>query len=132
MSVEATTIANFAPWGNAQLTFTVGTGLTTTDAVTGNKKQSSLELDYLAHIKLSRPDYKSERGIDTTTYSCEGRLLSPIKLDSRITNGSLAVAVINGYQGRFELKYDLSMVQELYSEIRQTIQGTFYVTGGAG
>lgn len=132
MSVDATTIANFAPWGNAQLTFTVGTGLTTTDAVTGNKKQSSTELDYLAHIKLSRPDYKSERGIDITTYSCEGRLLSPDALDARITNGSQAVAVINGYNGRFELRYDLSTVKEVYGEIRQAFQGTFYVTGGPG
>lgn len=130
MTIPASTVAAYAPLGNAQLAFKVGTGLTTTDAATGNATQSSEVVEYLATLLLQAPSWKPESGVDNTTYVCRGRLLSPSMLDPRITNGSQAEAVINGYRGRFELVFDLAMDAPAYRDLRQTIQGTFRVIGG--
>lgn len=131
MSVSAATIASYAPWGNAQLVFQVGTANETVDPSTGNVTARQIELSYLAALSIQAPTWKSESGIDTTTYQCRGRLLSPPKLDPRITNGSQAVAIINGYRGRFELIVGLNMDSPAYRDIRQEIEGTFRVIGGA-
>lgn len=130
MAIPATTIANYAPWGNAQLAFEVGTGFATTDPATGNAIQATEVLEYLAALSLQGPSWKPEAGVDTTTYSCRGRLLVPATLDPRITNGSQADCVINGYRGRFELVFDLSQVRGSYRDLRQTIEGIFRVVGG--
>jgi hypothetical protein len=130
MAISTSTIASYAPWGNAQLAFEVATGLTTTDPTTGNATQSTVIVEYLAALSLQPPRWTGEAGIDTTTYSCEGRLLSPSVLDPRITNGSQAVATINGYRGRFELTYSLNMDQAAYRDIRQSLSGIFRVVGG--
>lgn len=123
-------VAAYAPWGNAQLTFTVSGNTVTTDAATGNPVASLETLEYLAAVKISAPDWTSEPGVDTTLYRCNGRLLFPAVLDERITNGSKASAVINGLTGRFELVFDLAMDSEVYPAIRQSISGTFRVLGG--
>ena len=104
-----------------------------TDPTTGNtittlRNQQTIE--YLAAINLQQPNWKGEAGVDNTTYTCEGRLLTPATLDTRITNGCQADAVINGYRGRFELVFNLSMDRNHYSDLRQSIQGTFRVVGG--
>ena len=130
MAISASTISNYAPWGNAQLAFEVGTGFATTDATTGNATQATETLEYLAALSLQAPTWKPEAGVDTTTYSCRGRLLSPSTLDPRITNGAQADCVINGYQGRLELVFDLAMDSVHRRDLRQTIQGTFRVVGG--
>lgn len=130
MAISATTIAAYAPWGNAQLAFEVGTGFATTDPATGNATQSTEIVEYLAALTLQDPSWTPEGGADNTTYSCRGRLLSPAILDPRITNGSQAEAVINGYRGRFELVFDLAMKRSGYRDLRQTIEGTFRVIGG--
>ncbi len=130
MAISTSTIASYAPWGNAQLAFEVATGLTTTDPTTGNATQSTEVVEYLAALSLQPPRWTGEAGIDTTVYACEGRLLSPAVLDPRITNGSQAVATINGYRGRFELTYSLNMDQAAYRDIRQTLSGIFRVVGG--
>jgi hypothetical protein len=130
MAISTSTIASYAPWGNAQLAFEVATGLTTTDPTTGNATQSTEVVEYLAALSLQPPRWTGEAGIDTTVYACEGRLLSPSVLDLRITNGSQAVATINGYRGRFELTYSLNMDQAAYRDIRQTLSGIFRVVGG--
>ena len=133
MSVSAATIAQYAPHGNAQLTFTVNQEAYTTDPATGNTItaiKNTESIDYLAAINLQQPQWKGEAGVDNTAYICEGRLLTPATLDTRITNGSQADAVINGYRGRFELIFNLSMDRNHYSDLRQTIQGTFRVIGG--
>ncbi len=130
MAISTSTIASYAPWGNAQLAFEVATGLTTTDPTTGNATQSTEVVEYLAALSLQPPRLAGEAGIDTTVYACEGRLLSPSVLDPRITNGSQAVATINGYRGRFELTYSLNMDQAAYRDIRQTLSGIFRVVGG--
>lgn len=123
-------IAAYAPHGNAQLTFTVSGGTVTTDPTTGNPIASVETLDYLAAVKLSGPNWQKVEGADTTIYRCTGRLLFPAVLDPRITNGSKAAAVINGYVGRFELTFDLDMDDTVYSTVRQSITGTFRVVGG--
>ena len=133
MSIPAATVAQYAPHGNAQLAFTVNTPAYTTDPTTGNtitslKNQQVVE--YLAAINLQQPNWKGEAGVDNTAYVCEGRLLTPATLDPRITNGCQADAVINGYRGRFELIFNLAMDRNHYSDLRQTIQGTFRVIGG--
>ncbi|MGA0848072.1 MAG: hypothetical protein ACO3PY_05655 [Pontimonas sp.] len=130
MAIPATTIAAYAPWGNAQLAFEIATGVTTTDPATGNAVQSTELVEYLAALSLQAPSWKAEPGADTTTYSCRGRLLSPAILDPRITNGSQAEAVINGTRGRFELVFDLGMDAYHRRDLRQQIQGTFRIVGG--
>jgi hypothetical protein len=130
MAIAASLISNYAPWGNAQLAFEVGTGFATADPATGNAIQATETLEYLAALSLQAPSWKPEAGVDSTTYSCRGRLLSPAILDPRITNGSQADCVINGYRGRFELVFDLAMDNFAYRDLRQTIEGTFRVVGG--
>jgi hypothetical protein len=123
-------VADYAPWGNAQLTFTVTGDLVSADLETGNIVTGTEELQYLAALQISRPNWQKQEGVDMTTYTCTGRLLFPPALDPRITNGSQAVAVINGYAGRLELVFDLAMDEEAYGVIRQSINGTFRVIGG--
>jgi len=130
MAISATTIANYAPWGNAQLAFEVGGSTLSVDSDTGNTVQTSETVEYLAAINLQAPSWTGQPGADNSSYSCSGRLLSPARLDPRITNGSQANAVINGYYGRFELVFELNMDREAYRDIRQSIQGTFRVIGG--
>lgn len=130
MAISATTVASYAPWGNAQLAFEVGTGFATTDPTTGNAIQSTEVVEYLAALTLQAPAWTPEGGVDNTTYSCRGRLLSPATLDPRITNGTQAEAVINGYRGRFELVFDLAMDAYHRGDLRQSIEGTFRVIGG--
>lgn len=130
MAISATTISSYAPWGNAQLAFELGTGFATTDPTTGNATQSTEIVEYLAALTLQAPSWTPEGGADNTTYSCRGRLLSPAILDPRITNGSQAEAVINGYRGRFELVFDLAMDAYHRRDLRQSIEGTFRVIGG--
>lgn len=123
-------VSDYAPWGNAQLAFTVGDGALAVDPTTGNTIQGSLTLEYLAALTLMPPQWQGNPGVDPTVYSVKGRLLSPAVLDSRITNGSQAEATINGYRGRFELTFDLAMDQAHYNDLRQSLQGTFRVVGG--
>lgn len=123
-------VANYAPWGNAQLQFSVSNARISIDQATGNPITGETVLDYLASVKLSRPNWKSQEGADMTTYQCTGRLLYPAVFDERITNGSRASAVINGYRGRLELSFDLAMDADAYSTLRQSFQGVFRVIGG--
>jgi hypothetical protein len=130
MAIPASTVSNYAPWGNAQLAFEVGTGFATTDPATGNATQATEVLEYLAALTLQAPSWKPESGVDSTTYPCRGRLLSPATLDPRITNGCQADCTINGYRGRFELVFDLAMDSAHRRDLRQSIEGTFRVVGG--
>lgn len=130
MAIPSATLANYAPWGNAQLAFQLATGATSTDPTTGNTVQGSQVVEYLASLTMESPNWTGKAGADETVYQCRGRLLSPAVLDSRITNGSQANAVINGYKGRFELIFDLAMDAFHRNDLRQSIQGTFRVIGG--
>lgn len=129
MPIPAATIAAFHPWGNAQLTFKVSGGLAGTDAATGDPVTLDQTVEYLASITLSQPDWQKGDGADQTLYGCDGRLLDPQAFDERITNGSQAQAVINGYQGRLELTFDLSMERHAAPIIGQSFKGKFRVTG---
>ena len=129
MAIDSATIATFAPWGNAQLAFVVsGEGLST-DPVTGDPVATITTLEYLAHVQIGRPDWQKAEGAGQTTYSCKGRLLAPQAFDNRITNGSQAVATVNGNVGRFELVFDLAMGQFEAPAIGQSFGGTFRVVG---
>ena len=130
MAVPAATIADFAPWGNAELAFEIPNGAVSVDPTTGNTVVATETVDYLAHLTMEPSNWKGQTGADASTYSCRGRLLSPVELDRRITNGSQAVATVNGARGRFELVFDLAMVQPHRSDLRQQIQGVFRVVGG--
>ena len=130
MAISVDTIASYAPWGNAQLAFELGVGAFAVDPATGNPVQSTEVVEYLAALTLQAPAWTPENGVDNTTYSCRGRLLSPATLDPRITNGTQAEAVINGYRGRFELVFDLAMDSYHRADLRQSIEGTFRVIGG--
>ena len=96
MAIPASTVSSYAPWGNAELAFEVGTGTAITDTATGNAIQATEVIEYLAALSLQPPNWKPESGVDATSYACRGRLLSPATLDPRITNGSQADCVING------------------------------------
>jgi hypothetical protein len=130
MAIAAETIAGYAPWGNAVLTFEVGAGSAAVDPATGNPVQGKETLEYLAALDLQAPQWSEQEGADMTTYGCSGRLLTPAVFDHRITNGSRAQAVINGYTGRFELVYSLSELRVGNADLRQEIRGTFRVIGG--
>lgn len=130
MTISASTVAAYAPWGNAQLRFELGTGLFSTDPATGNAIQSTEVVEYLAALTIQAPNWTGQSGVDSTAYSCRGRLLSPATLDPRITNGTQADAVINGYRGRLELVFDLAMNRSAFRDLRQSIEGTFRVIGG--
>jgi hypothetical protein len=91
---------------------------------------ATAQLDYLAALTISSPNWQKQEGVDMTTYRCSGRLLYPPTLDPRITNGSQAAAVINGYTGRFELVFGLEMDEAASPVIRQAISGAFRVIGG--
>jgi hypothetical protein len=123
-------VATYGPWGNARLIFSVTGALSGTDPETGNPQAVEEEIEYLAALSLSPPNWQKQEGVDMTTYNCRGRLLAPAVLDPRITNGSQAVAQINGYSGRFELVFDLEMDRDVFATIRQSINGTFRVLGG--
>lgn len=131
MPISTTTIESYAPWGNAELSFEVGTGFASVDPATGNYKQSTETLEYLAALNLEAPAWTGQAGVDLTTYACKGRLLTPAVLDPRITNGAQAEAVINGVKGRFEYTYDLAQDAGFHrQDLRQLVQGTFSVRGG--
>lgn len=130
MSITTETVATYAPWGNAQLAFEVGNSIITDDPTTGNPIEGVVVLEYLAAISLEAPNWQAQSGVDNTTYSCRGRLLTPTTFDDRITNGSQAEATINGVLGRFELTFDLAMDAFHRQELRQAFQGTFRVNGG--
>ncbi len=130
MTIPASTVAAYAPWGNAQLRFELGTGIFSSDPKTGNAIQATEVVEYLAALTLQPPTWTGQSGVDATTYSCRGRLLTPATLDPRITNGTQADAEINGYRGRLELVFDLAMNRGAYRDIRQSIEGTFRVIGG--
>lgn len=130
MVLSAATVAAYAPWGNAQLRFELGTGLFSSDPATGNAVQTTEVVEYLAALTLQAPAWTGQSGVDATTYSCSGRLLSPATLDPRITNGTQADALINGVKGRLELVFDLAMRSFHRRDLRQSIEGTFRVIGG--
>jgi hypothetical protein len=130
MPISPATIARYAPWGNAELAFAVGGSATSVDPATGNVVQTPEVVEYLATLTLQAPNWRPEAGADSTTYACKGRLLSPATLDPRITNGSQAEATVNGYRGRFELVFNLSMDAAHRRDLRQEIEGTFRVVGG--
>ena len=130
MAITTETIATYAPWGNSQLAFEVGNSTITVDPTTGNPIEGVVVLEYLAAITLEAPNWQAQPGVDNTTYSCRGRLLTPTTFDPRITNGSQAEATINGVLGRFELTFDLAMDSFHRQDLRQAFQGTFRVNGG--
>lgn len=130
MPIPASTIRSYAPWGNAQLAFELGTGFATRDPATGNHRQTTEVVEYLAALFLEAPSWEAKPGTDPTAYRCKGRLLTPTVLDPRITNGAQAEALINGAKGRFELVFDLAQDAFHQRDLRQAIQGTFRVIGG--
>ena len=135
MSITAEQIAQYAPHGNAVLAFDLNMPAYSIDPESGNtvvSQKNQERVEYLAALNLQRPQWKGEPGVDNTTYLASGRLLTPVKFDERITNGTQADATINGYQGRFELIWDLTMDKGHYTDIRQSVEGTFRVIGGKG
>ena len=135
MTISAAEIAQYAPHGNAVLAFDLNMPAYSIDPNTGNtvvSKKNQERVEYLATLQLQRPQWTGEPGVDNTTYLATGRLLTPAKFDERITNGTQADATINGYRGRFELIWDLTMDKGHYTDIRQSVEGTFRVIGGRG
>jgi hypothetical protein len=130
MPIDPATIAAYAPWGNAQLAFTVEDGVLVEDPATGNQVPGTETLEYLAALDLTRPSWQKAEGADQTLYQCTGRLLEPPELDRRITNGSKAQAIVNGYSCRLEFTFDLAMLPLGFPTVRQSVQGTLRVIGG--
>lgn len=123
---------NYGNLANASLAFTVAGPDLTVDTTTGNEVANSVVVEYLATLKVSNATWAKQVGVDETTFPCSGRLLSPAQLDPRIVSGSKAAAVINGRQGRFELREDLGAPVGAMPLLRQQITGIFRVTGGRG
>jgi hypothetical protein len=129
MPIPAAIKTAFAPWGNAELSFEVSGGVLATDPETGDPVTAGETLDYLANVKLSRPNWLKGQGADESLYECSGRLLHPKEFDRRITNGATAEAVISGYEGRVELRYELLMDPTVAPDIGRSFSGTFRVVG---
>ena len=132
--ISSQDVANYAPHGNAILRFSLAKAYTidpVTDNVVSSIKNRE-ELQYLAAINLQRANWQGKEGVDNTAYLCSGRLLHPVEFDERITNGSQAVATINGYDGRFELVWDLTADKAHRQDTRTLVEGTFRVIGGKG
>lgn len=135
MPITADQIAEYAPHGNAVLGFNLDTQVYSVDPATGNtvvETANQERVEYLAALTLQKPQWKGEPGVDNTVYLATGRLLTPAKFDERIINGSQADATINGFRGRFELVWDLTMDKGHYTDLRQSVEGTFRVIGGKG
>lgn len=135
MPITADQIAQYAPHGNAVLGFNLNTQVYSVDPVTGNTVVGTANqerVEYLAALTLQKPQWTGEPGVDNTVYLATGRLLTPAQFDDRIVNGSQADATINGFRGRFELVFDLAMDRGHYTDIRQSVEGTFRVIGGKG
>lgn len=151
MVIDPDTIAAYAPHGNAELSFEVGsvggpltpvkdpeTGnyilAPVIDPHTGNYTEPFEKLEYLAAGNLEAPNWKPQEGVDSTTYGFRGRLLSPSRLDPRLTSGMQGEATINGVKGRFELVFDLAQLHSpvVNNDTRQSILGKFVVIGGHG
>ena len=135
MPITADQIAQYAPHGNAVLGFNLSTQVYSVDSVTGNTvvtPANQERVEYLAALTLQKPQWTGESGVDNTVYLATGRLLTPAQFDDRIVNGSQADATINGFRGRFELVFDLAMDRGHYTDIRQSVEGTFRVIGGKG
>jgi hypothetical protein len=122
---------HFGHHANAELTFAVNGQVLDLDPVTGNPVPRQEEITYLAALRLQAPRQESQPGADMTTYNCSGRLLVPATLDSRISGGSHAKALINGVHGRLELSFNLDADRQMAAFIRQPIAGKFRVIGGA-
>jgi hypothetical protein len=131
MAIDPFITASYAPWGNAALAFVLPTNGATTASATGNYVPVTEVIEYLAALNIDPPNWSGKPGADETVYVCRGRLLSPSTLDPRITNGSQAAATVNGVRGRFELVFDLAPDIYHVNTLRQTIQGTFRMRGGA-
>lgn len=129
MPIPAAIVTAFAPWGNAELSFEVSGGAITEDPETGDPVTAGQTLEYLANVTLSRPNWLKGKGADESLYECKGRLLHPKEFDRRITNGAIADAVISGYEGRVELRYELLMDQSVAPDIGRPFAGTFRVVG---
>jgi hypothetical protein len=135
MPISPEIVAAYAPHGNMELTFTVGSSAPPTlDPETGNYNVDTDELDYLAAGNLESPRWTPGFGADATLFLVKGRLLSPAAFDERITTGMLAEATVNGVKGRLELTYDLDTFSDRVTntDLRQRFTGIFRVVGGIG
>jgi hypothetical protein len=130
MPIPPLPVSNYGTHGNAVLVFEVSGLATVDDPETGNPIPIPERLTYLAALKIQRPNWKGQEGIDMTSFNCSGRLLEPSTLDARLTTGSQAEAKINGHNGRFELLEDISINRVALPAIRQAIAGTFRIIGG--
>ena len=133
MAIDSEIVAAYAPHGNMELTFTVGSDdPPIVDPNTGNYIVDTEELDYLAAANLESPRWTPGFGADPTLFTVKGRLLSPAAFDSRITTGIQAEATVNGVKGRLELTYDLDTFSDRVTntDLRQRFTGIFRVVGG--
>lgn len=118
----------WAPFANADLTFELAKAYTT-DPDTGNVVETTESVSYAAFLKPQNPSYAAQVGADQTDYLCEGRLLSPSTLDSRIATGAIARCTLNGVQGSFQLKLELTMQTSYQRDLHQKLIGTFQAIG---
>jgi len=131
MPLPSLPISNYGTHANAVLTFVVSGLATVDDPETGNPVPLPETLTYTAALRIQRPDWKGQPGVDMTNYNCSGRLLEPPTLDPRLTSGSRAEATINGHSGTFELRPDIGINRVGLPAIRQAIQGKFTIVGGS-
>jgi len=133
MYIAPEVVAIYAPHGNMQFTFTVGSGAPPElNEDTGNYEVLTEDLYYLAAAKLESPRWTPGFGVDPTLYLVKGRLLNPAFFDERVTTGLHGDAIVNGVQGRLELTFDLDNFSDpvTNNDLRQRFTGIFRVVGG--
>ena len=130
MPIPPLPVSNYGTHGNAVLVFEVSGLATVDDPVTGNPVPIPERLTYLAALKVQRPNWQGQPGVDMAVFNCSGRLLEPPTLDPRLVSGSQADATINGAKGTFDLLASISVNRAGLAATRQPIEGSFRVVGG--
>ena len=122
----------YSPFDNATLTFKVY-GSFSLDPSTGNAVQNDIPEVYICNIQINGPFEELKEGVNKTSATCSGKLLSPAIFSPKIKIGMEADATINGAQGKFRI---VDLGTNILPFARQTqfqdFSGVFEQTGGAG
>jgi hypothetical protein len=116
------------PLANTTLVFAVASGYAV-DSATGNYVEITDDVTYYATLKQVRDTrYEQRIGADETAIYMKGRLVSPLAF-SGVPPGSVAKAIIENQEGRFELLPTTEMTDHYRQFLGTPIHGYFRVVG---
>jgi hypothetical protein len=116
------------PLANSTLTWQVASGWVI-EPETGNYVPTASGVTYFATLKQKRnPRYDYLIGADDSGIYMEGRLTNPLDFTD-VCPGSIAEAVINGREGRFELLPNEHIAEHYWQFLGAPIRGIFRLIG---